>query len=178
MAYPTNWIVSAGTVLSFAEYEDFLKTDQRVFEANEGLTESDVEELAQKSTSRILAKIRQTAWWQDIFQKLATQQQRSATQTLSTAYVPLPLANNVQARQADFTDLCVYLTLYEYVYPKIADFNNQDSAEVQKIGVFRTKFNDLFSELVEDGSWYDFSGDGTITDLERMPTVTNLVRHR
>lgn len=178
MAYPANWIVSGGNVISFAEYGDFVATDKRVFEANEGLTDSVIETAAEKATNRILAKIRQTAWWQSIFMKLATQNQISQTQTLSTPYVPLPSANNIQGRQADFTDLCVYLTLYDYVYPMIADFNNVDSAEVQKINVFRTKYNELFQELIDDGSWYDFSGDGTITDLERMPTRTNLVRVR
>ena len=178
MAYPANWIVSGGIVLSFAEYEDFLDTDKRVFEANEGLTETLIEDSATKATNRILAKIRTTAWWQTIFMRLASQNQITQTQTLSTPYVPLPSANNIQERQADFTDLCVYLTLYDYVYPMIADFNNVDSAEVQKIAVFRTKYNELFQELIDDGSWYDFSGDGTITDLERMPTRTNLVRVR
>jgi hypothetical protein len=178
MAYPANWIVVGGVVISFAEYDDFPKVDQRVFEANEGLTSTDVEEMAEKSTQRILNRIRTTAWWQELYRDLASTNQMSATQTLSTPYYPLPDANNIQARQADFTDLCVYHTLYEYLYPKIADFNNQDSAEVQKIGVFRTKFDDLFKDLIQDGSWYDFSGDGTITNQERLPTRTNLVRIR
>jgi len=178
MAIPANWITVGGTVVSFAEYQDFLDTDKRVFEANEGLTETLVEDLAERATSRILARIRTTAWWSNLFSHLATTGQQSATQTLSTPYVPLPSANNIQARQADFTDLCVYLTLFERIYPLIADFNNADSAEVQKIGVFRTKYNELFQELIDDGSWYDFSGDGTITNLERMPTRTNIVRIR
>lgn len=178
MAIPANWIQVGGVVVAFAEYADVTATDQRVFEANEGLTESVVEDLTEKATSRILSKIRQTAWWTNYYLTKADAAQRLATQTMSTAYVPLPTPNNIQGRQADFTDLCVYLTLYEYLYPKIADFNNVDSAEVQKIAVFRTKFNELFKELIEDGSWYDFSGDGTITDLERDPTRTNLKRVR
>jgi hypothetical protein len=69
-------------------------------------------------------------------------------------------------------------TLYEYLYPKIADFSSQDNAEVQKIGVFRTKFDVLFRELIEDGTWYDFNNDGTVTELEKLPQRTNLVRVR
>jgi hypothetical protein len=72
----------------------------------------------------------------------------------------------------------VYFTLYEYLYPKIADFSAQDNAEVQKIGVFRTKFDVLFRELIEDGTWYDFNNDGTVTELEKLPQRTNLVRAR
>lgn len=177
MAYPSNWIIVGGNVVSFAEEADFTFTDQRVFEANEGILTA-VEDVAVKATSRILSLIRTTAWWRSYFFKLANTAQQSATQTLSTPYVPLPSANNIQGRQADFTDLCVYLSLYDYVYPRIADFNNADSAEVQKINHFTTKFNKLFDELIEDGSWYDFSGDGNITDLERMPTRVNLVRVR
>jgi hypothetical protein len=70
----------------------------------------------------------------------------------------------------------VYFTLYEYLYPKIADFSAQDNAEVQKIGVFRTKFDKLFLELIDDGTWYDFDGSGTVTEQEKLPTRTNLVR--
>jgi hypothetical protein len=90
----------------------------------------------------------------------------------------LPNANFILGRQADFTDLCVYFTLYEYLYPKIADYSAQDNAEVQKIGVFRTKFDTLFRELIEDGTWYDFDGSGTVTETEKLPTRTNLVRFR
>jgi hypothetical protein len=62
--------------------------------------------------------------------------------------------------------------------PKVADFSSQDNAEVQKIGVYRTKFDKLFMELIEDGTWYDFDNSGTITELEKLPTRLNLVRVR
>jgi hypothetical protein len=62
--------------------------------------------------------------------------------------------------------------------PKVADFSSQDNAEVQKIGVYRTKFDKLFMELIEDGTWYDFDNSGTITALEKLPTRLNLVRVR
>jgi len=32
--------------------------------------------------------------------------------------------------------------------------------------------------LIDDGSWYDFSDNGTITPNEKMPTRTNIVRVR
>jgi hypothetical protein len=84
----------------------------------------------------------------------------------------------IQARQNDFTDLCVYHTLSEYLLAKVADFGNQDSAERQKIGFYDTKFRDLFDELIVAGDWYDFTNNGTITDAEKYPYVTNLVRRR
>jgi hypothetical protein len=62
--------------------------------------------------------------------------------------------------------------------PKVADFSAQDNAEVVKIGVYRTKFDVLFRELIDDGTWYDFNNDGTVTELEKLPTRTNLVRVR
>jgi hypothetical protein len=173
------FIRSGGNVIAFAEYSDVTNTDQRVFEANEGIADSTmVEDLTEKATSRILQLIRNTGWWKRYYLIEATDAQRLATNTRSTPDVPLPNANFILGRQADFTDLCVYFTLYEYLYPKIADYSAQDNAEVQKIGVFRTKFDTLFRELIEDGTWYDFDGSGTVTETEKLPTRTNLVRFR
>lgn len=166
-------------VIAFAEYSDVTEVDQRVFEANEGIAdEVMVETLTQKATSRILQLIKNTAWWRRYYLIETDQTLRQATQTRSTPDVPLPNPNKIRARQDDFTDLCVYFTLYEYLLPKIADFSSQDSAEVQKIGVYRTKFERLFQEIIDDGSWYDFDGDGTVESLEKLPTRTNLVRVR
>lgn len=179
MAYPDNWIVVGGNVQAFAEYEDVTSTDQRVFEANEGISDpAVVEDLTIKATSRILQLIKNTAWWRSYYLVEANQSQRTATQTRSTPDVPVPNPNLIQARQADFTDLCVYFTLYEYLLPKIADYSTQDMAEVQKIGVYRTKFDQLFRELIDDGCWYDFNNDGTIVPEEKMPTRVNIVRMR
>ena len=173
------FISSGGNVIAFAEYSDVTNTDQRVFEANEGIADATtVEDLTEKATSRILQLVRNTGWWKRYYLMEANDAQRLATNTRSTPDVPLPNANYIKGRQADFTDLCVYFTLYEYLYPKIADFSAQDNAEVQKIGVFRTKFDTLFRELIEDGTWYDFDGSGTVTETEKLPTRTNLVRVR
>lgn len=168
-----------GNVIAFAEYSDVTDCDQRVFEANEGISnETMVEDLTEKATSRILQLTRNTSWWRQYYLTEASPAQTTATNTLSTPDVPLPNPNLILGRRADFTDLCVYYTLYEYLYPKIADFGNQDNAEVQKIGVFRTKFDQLFKELIEDGTWYDFDASGTITSREKLPTRLNLVRAR
>jgi len=174
------FISSGGNVIAFAEYEDVTATDQRLFEANEGIADAtQVEDLTIKATSRILQLIRNTVWWKRYYLLEGSDAQRTATQTRN-GYVdaPLPDANLILARQADFTDLCVYYTLYEYLLPKIADFSSQDNAEVVKIGVYRTKFDKLFQELIEDGTWYDFNDSGTVTKDEKMPTRLNLVRVR
>lgn len=173
------FISSGGNVIAFAEYSDVTAMDQRVFEANEGIAdETMIEDLTEKATSRILQLIRNTAWWRRYYLLEATESQRLATNTRSTPDVPLPNANFILGRRSDFTDLCVYFTLYEYLYPKIADFSAQDNAEVVKVGVYRTKFDKLFTELIDDGTWYDFDGSGTVTELEKLPTRTNLVRVR
>jgi len=44
------FITSGTTVLSFATYDDVVDRDQRVFEANEGLTVDVVEDLLIRST--------------------------------------------------------------------------------------------------------------------------------
>ena len=173
------FILSGGNVISFAEYSDVTDTDQRIFEANEGISDADmVEDLCVKSTNRILQLIKNTSWWRGYYLIEATQAQRTATQTLTYPDVPLPNATLILNRKSDFTDLCVYFCLYEYLLPKIADYSAQDNAEVVKVGVYRTKFDKLFDELIQDGSWYDFDNSGTVTTSEKMPTRVNLVRVR
>jgi hypothetical protein len=173
------FISSGGNVIAFAEYSDVTQTDQRLFEANEGIADATtVEDLTEKATSRILQLIRNTSWWKRYYLIEANDTQRQATNTRSTPDVPLPNPNLILGRQADFTDLCVYFTLYQYLLPKIADFTQQDTAEATKIGIYRTKYEELFRELIEDGTWYDFNADGTVTVLEKLPTRVNLVRAR
>jgi hypothetical protein len=173
------FILSQGNLVAFAEYSDITSADQRLFESNEGIAVSnDVEDLTQKATERILQLIRNTDWWRRYYLLEANQTQRQATQTRSTADVPLPNGNLIVGRETDFTDLCVYFTFYEYLLPKVADFGNAESAEFKKIGYYRTKFEDLFRELIDAGNWYDFDGDGTVSKLEKAPTRVNLVRVR
>ena len=167
-------------VIAFAEYTDVTAADQRLFEANEGIAdETMVEDLTEKATNRILQLVRNTEWWRRYYLLEGSQAQRDATRTLSGyADAPLPDPDLFVGRQADWTDLCVYFTLYEYLLPKVADFSNEDNAEVRKIGFYRTKFDTLFRELIDDGTWYDFDASGTVTELEKLPTRTNLVRVR
>jgi hypothetical protein len=170
------FISSSGNVISFAEYEDVLAIDQRLFEANEGLTEIIVEDALVKSTSRILAKIRASKWWRDYYVSKTTDLSNSVTSTYLS--VPALDPNKIKARQADFTDLAVYYVLAEILLPKVADFGNADTAERQKIGFYDEKFRALFTELLDAGDWYDFSGDNTITVDEKRPSRQNLVRAR
>ena len=172
------FITENGNVISFAEYGDVTNIDQRVFEANEGLTSAIVEDLEIRATERILYAIGTSDWWRTYWMRQNGGTYDPLIYTSGLLAIPNPNPNYILARQADFTDLCVYYTLSYYVYPKIADFSQQDNAEKVKIGFFNEKYRSLFQELIDDGSWYDFSGNGTITPLEKMPTRTNIVRAR
>tara|TARA_R110002096_G_scaffold73949_3_gene175164 strand:- start:397 stop:927 length:531 start_codon:yes stop_codon:yes gene_type:complete len=167
-------IVNSGTeVLSFAEYEDITNRDGRLFAANEGLTSAIVEDLLIRSTERILTQIRATGWWVDYYIN-----QNGSTSYSSVADIPAVDAINIKARQNDFTDLCVYSAMYEYVLPKVANFGDEEDATFSKIGYYETKFNNLFDELIEAGDWYDFSGDGTIVSSEKQPGIALLDKDR
>lgn len=172
------FITSGGNVIAFAEYTDVTDTDQRVFEANEGLTESIVEDMTERATTRILYLIRNTTWWATYYLQQSGGGVDSSIYTSGGILVPLPNPNLIKGRQQDFTDLCVFYTLAQYLYPKIADFSNEDNAEKRKIGFYETKFSKLFQELIDSGDWYDFNNTGTVTAAEKMPTRTNLQRIR
>ena len=125
------------------------------------------------STERILALIRATDWWKSYF---ITRDSSIAINT--AADVPAMDINKIIGRANDFTDLCVYYSLYDYILPKIADFSNEMNAERQKIAYYQQKFNSLFGELIAAGDWYDFDGDDTIESSEKNPGIVNLRRVR
>lgn len=168
-----SFIKSNSTVISFAEYDDVLNADQRLFEANEGLTDDVVEQDLVRGTERILTLIKHSDWWRDLY--LRTQ---ANPVSLNSSDVPDVDPNLIIARQNDFTDLCVFYSLYFYILPRIADFSKEDNAERAKIGYYQEKFQFLFTELINAGDWYDVNGDGTISHTEKIPGHFMLKRVR
>ena len=173
------FIISGGTVISFADADDVHTIDQRVFEANEGLTDAIVEDALIRSTTRIIQNFGASDWWRTYYMRMSGGTYDPLIyNSLGLLPIPDPDPNRIHAREADFTDLCVYYTLSYYLLPKIADFSNQDNAERVKIGFFNEKYRSLFQELIDDGSWYDWDNGGTITNPEKMVSRTNIIRVR
>lgn len=166
------FVYSNGDFLSFANYGDVTVRDQRFFEANEGFTQLDVEDLLAQASQRILTQLRNTDWWKTY------QFERDASLHWDLRLLPNVNPDNILAREQEFKDLNVYFALSEYLYPRVADFGNPDSAEVNKIKFHRDNYNKLFAELIESGDWYDFSGTGSITTDEKQPVKLNLIRVR
>lgn len=157
------------TVISFAEYSDVLKMDQRLFDSNEGLTDDVVEDALIRSTERILNRIRSTNWWRDYYRK---------REAVSLKEIPAPEADKIMDRQNDFTDLCVYWALSEYILPQVANFGDEGDDDRNKMGWYANKTESLFAELIEAGDWYDFDGDSSVETVEKEPGVYNLRRYR
>ena len=167
------FINNGTTVISFAEYQDVVDRDSRLFDTNESLSEDVVEPLLERATERILTKLRSTSWWHSYYIKRDT-----ATAYNSVADIPALDPERIIARQNDFTDLCVYTALSEFVLPKVADFGAEDNAERQKMGYYTGKADSLFNELITAGDWYDFDDSGTIASGEKSPGYSNLKRVR
>ena len=154
----------SGNVVSFAEFQDVVDRDQRLFDTNEGINDENVvEPLLIRATERILSRIRSTDWWTSRFEGRT---------------VPDVDANNILARQNDFTDLCVYLGMAEYILPVVADFGTEDNAEYRKMGYYKQRAEELFLELIRNGDWYDFDGDGVLESSEIKAGNINLKRVR
>jgi hypothetical protein len=167
------FINNGTTVISFAEYQDVVDRDSRLFDTNESLSEDVVEPLLERATERILTKLRSTSWWTTYYFK------RDNVTTFNTsADIPALDPERIKARLNDFTDLCVYTALSEFILPKIADFGTDDNAERQKMGYYTGKADSLFSELISAGDWYDFDDSGTIASGEKSPGYSNLRRVR
>ena len=167
------FITESGNVTSFAEFQDVVNKDQRLFEANEGLSDDIVEQQLIRATERILSKIRSSPWWRSYYVT-----RDSATVYNTAADIPAVNANRIKARLNDFTDLCVFTALSEFILPSIADFGNEDNAERQKMGYYTNKAETLFGELITNGDWYDFDNSGTISSAEKSPGQYNLKRVR
>lgn len=166
------FVKSGNTVISFAEYQDVVDADQRVFELNEGLTDDVIESTLVRATERILTKIRATDWWRSYYVN------RSSSAITSVADIPAPSANKILDRKNDFTEMCVALAMSEYILPKVADFGAADNAEKNKMGYYAQRSDKIFAELITAGDWYDFEGTGVVTSDEKQPGKFNLRRIR
>jgi len=167
------FIVENGTVTSFAEFNDVVDRDQRLFESNEGLTYEVVERNLERATDRILSKIRLTTWWREYY----TEQDPTYNHVDRTS-LPAVNPDRIQNRQQDFTALCVYTALAEFILPSIADFSDEETSERNKMGYYDNKAEALFQELIIQGDWYDFDEDGVVEQPEREPGRYNLKRIR
>lgn len=168
------FIQQGNTVYSFADYDDVLAKDTRVFQANESLTETVVEDAVVRSTQRILNQIRSTSWWKDYYRRQGGTD-IAYGETITVAEVNPAL---IISRRTDFTDLCVYHAMSEYLLPKVADFGDETSSERAKVAFYNEKYRELFREIIDAGDWYDFDADGTIETTEKFPIRSNLVRVR
>ena len=167
------FIEEASIVVSFAEFQDVVNKDQRLFEANEGLSDTSVDASLVRATERILAKLRSSDWWKSYYVRRS-----NGISFTTVADVPALDPNRIIARQNDFTDLCVYTALADFILPSIADFSKEDSAERQKMGYYTQRADELFGELITAGDWYDFDDDNTIQSSEKQPGQFNLKRVR
>ena len=166
------FIVENNTVVSFAEFQDVVQKDQRLFDSNEGLSDEIIENSLARATERILTKLRGSDWWRNYYVN------RSNSTFNTVADIPALDANRILARQNDFTDLCVFTAMAENILPIIADFGNNDSAERQKMGYYAQRADALFGELITAGDWYDFDDNNTIASNEKSPGQYNLKRVR
>lgn len=159
-------------VTSFAEYQDVLDRDQRVFDENEGLSDSIINVLLVRATERLLSKFRSSQWWRDYNFKF------NPLQSIALAAIPPLDTQKIIGRHNDFTDLCVYEAMAEYILPKVANFGNSDNSEFNKISFYRNKADELFGELITFGDWYDLDGDGIVQVTEAKQGTYNLRRVR
>lgn len=164
------FIVEDSNTISFAEYSDVTDRDQRLFEKNESLTIDFVENSLIRATNRILENIKVTDWWQRMYLR--------ENNSVARIDIPVPDADKILSRHEDFTDLCVYRALADYILPSVADFGDPESSERQKMGYYENRATQLFLELVRSGDWYDFDGDDTVQTDEKSVGHISLKRIR
>ena len=178
MAFITD---GSGNVISFAEYTDVVQKDQRVFEANELVipaesgfltTQEFVENMLEKGTNRILLKLKASDWWRNYCFYAGISYEINNIPDINPNNID---PANTLGRRQQFTDMCVYYTFKEYIFPLIADFGNEESPGVAKIRYYDDKFNQIFQELISLSDWYDADGSGQI-DTDEKATYYQTVR--
>lgn len=162
--------IVSGNFVSFAVYSEVTARDQRFFEANEGITELQVNDFLAQASKRILSKVKSSDWWKDY------QFSRDATLQRDLRLLPDVNPLRILGREQDWKDLNIYFVFCEYLLPRVTDWSND--ADVVKINFYKDQFTALFNELIEDGRWYDYDADGVVEQLEREPSRINLVRVR
>jgi hypothetical protein len=167
-----SFIYEDSTVISFADFQDVYDKDQRLFDANEGLTDDIIEAQLVRATERLLSKFRSSDWWRSYYIN------RSGSSYSTVADIPALNPDLIKDRQNDFRDLCIYIAFSDYILPIVADFGNEDNAERKKMGYYTQKADELFGELITAGDWYDFDDDDTIQSDEKQPGQYNLKRVR
>ena len=167
------FIIESDVVISFAEYNDVLQRDQRLFDSNEGLTDEVVEDALIRATQRILSKLSTSQWWRDYYRH-----RDSSIAYSSVADIPSIDAGKILGRQGDFTELCVYTALADYILPQVADFGDETDSDRAKMGYYQNRAESLFGELIIAGDWYDFNDDSTVESTEKEPGYFNLRRVR
>lgn len=170
-----SFIIDNTVVISFAEFDDVLKRDRRLFDNNEGITDELVEEHLIQATSRILTKFRGSDWWINYYLQ---RRDTNGAPINSVADVPSLDPGRIKARQELFTELAVYCALADYTLPMVADFGQEDNAERNKMDYYSNKASALFGELISLGDWYDFDDDGTVASEEKETGYFNLKRVR
>jgi len=155
-----SFITENSTITSFANYQDVVNMDERLFAKHEGISQYDIINFLKRSTDRILTKLKATDWWE----------------TVSGYSVLRPDLDKdkIIARQDDFSDMCVYFAMYTYILPRLSHFE-EGSDGLNKIRYYRSLYNDIFEELLVDADWYDKDDDGTIEATEiHNQTLPNL----
>jgi len=160
------------TVVSFAEYSDVTAKDQRLFDSNEGLTDDVVVEALERATQRILDQLRSSQWWREYYLK------RTNDTFRTVADIPALDPDKIIMRTSDFTELCVYWALADYILPSVANFGDEQDDDRNKMGYYQSRRTELFGELLTAGDWYDFDDDAVVQSDEKSPGAFNLRRIR
>lgn len=163
------FVIVDGSVTSFAEYEDVLERDGRIFQENEGFTDTEVDDLLIRSTQRVVAQVKASPYWREL--------NLASTTFAGLAEIPEPDLNRFQ-RQQDFTDITVYHCLAEFILPKIADFGNEDSSESRKMEYYRRKYTEMLNEMFTMGDFYDVDLSGEVESDEKLTKYSLTRRSR
>lgn len=112
-----------------------------------------------KSTADIQRLLR-IQWWPRV----------SRNQTSSRYFNSTDLEmDNTKLTATQFTRAAAFHCLAYYILPQLTQHSAEADRFRMMIDFYRSKFQEEFDYILQDGIKYDFDGDGTVEDHEEQP---------
>ncbi len=79
--------------------------------------------------------------------------------------------NTAYLTESQFTKAAAYLVLWKYALPQLATWNSEDRF-TKMIDFYQSRYEDEFSDVLQDGVEYDADDDDVISTAESVTTHT------
>lgn len=157
-----------------AEFSSPLTTDQDVFDWEPSLKGSSaitgkIQNLHVAASDEVARAIR-VRWWSDrVRNSISMCQKDIYLSTHSDTEINLNSFEPNKLSRPQLLRLAIYCLLGFYIWPMLNTHNEEDTYPLKKSKDWKKRYSEELDKLLEDGILYDWDGDGTPEDIEKLP---------